>query len=453
MSWRDHSLSALLTRRLAWIALALALVNLAAVALRYAGQPSELARSALHHQLERLVDGLGRDGASARVDPTVRRVFEAHPGAYAFVVIDARGQVLDAANPGLLPIDARWLQSGTTVDATVDRDGRPLRISAMAVERHGGRLRVAVGMAADPARWTLRALLDELATHVALPMVPVVLLLIGANAALVRRAMRPLARAAEWARGLRPGVPNPAPPVDGPVPDEIRDLVEALGRAMERIDAGLSAERRRSAEAAHALRTPLAVLAARLDALPPGPLRESLRVELRQLTRTVQQLLSAAAAETTAPGGQEVDLAAIAGAVVAQLAPFAHAHGAELSLNADARGARGCADPASVELALANLVENAILHGGKTIEVDAGPGPRLRVRDDGPGLPPGEEAAIFEPFRRGPKAAAGGAGLGLAIVQRAMASQGAVVTARSIPDGGAEFVLEFRAGPVDPART
>jgi two-component system OmpR family sensor kinase len=446
----DHSLSAVLTRRLALIALAVAFVNLAAVALRYMDQPSELARSALHREIDRLDDALRRQNDPTRLDDRVRRVFLAHPQDYAFTVLDADGRTLAAANPGLFDLDPDWVRLGRSVDATIEHAGRDVRISARAIQRDHDTLYVVVGMGSDPARWMLGALLGELAVHVALPMVPVVLLLIGSNAALVRQAMRPVTGAAAWARGLRPGLPNAPPPVEGSVPDEIRDLVDALGRATERLDAGLSAERRRSAEAAHALRTPLAVLTARLDALPPGPIRDSLQSDLRQLARTVQQLLSAAAAETTAPADEVVDLAAIAGAVVAQLAPFAHAHGAELALHVDPGGADGCTDPASVELALSNLVENAVLHGGRTVTVTAGPGPCLRVRDDGPGLPENEGLAIFDAFQRGPHAFVGGAGLGLSIVRRAMDTQRGTVSAHTHPEGGAEFVLRFRDGPTPP---
>lgn len=445
MSAPTRSLSTLLTRRLALIALGLALVNLTAVALRYASLPDELARSALQRQLDRVAEDIQPGRRPSQVSAKLRADFQTHPQDYAFAVVDARGERIEAMNPELLPADLQWLHRSESVDAMVELDGRRLRISARAIERPSGAVRVIVivVMAGDPAHWKLRALLDELATHVALPLVPVVLLLIGANAALVRRAMQPVTAAAAWARGLRPGAHNPAPPSHAAQPDEIRDLVDALARALQRLEGALSAERQRSAEAAHALRTPLAVLTARLDALPPGPTEDALRRDVRQLSRSVQQLLSVATAEAAAPGDALIDLADIAHAVVAGLAPFAHAQGAELELQVDADGARVRADAASVELALSNLIENAVLHGGGTVVVTVGPGPQMRVSDEGRGLPAGQEAAIFEPFRRGPDAAAGGAGLGLAIVRRAMASQEGTVSACNRAQGGAEFVLTF----------
>jgi two-component system OmpR family sensor kinase len=444
MSAPTRSLSTLLTRRLALIALGLALVNLTAVALRYASLPDELARSALQRQLDRAAEDVQHSPGPSQLSAKLRADFQTHPQDYAFAVVDARGEQIEAMNPELLPADLQWLHRSESVDATVELDGRSLRISARAIDHPRGAVRVIVVMAGDPAHWKLRALLDELATHVALPLVPVVLLLIGANAALVRRAMQPVTAAAAWARGLRPGAHNPAPPSHAAQPDEIRDLVDALARALQRLEGALSAERQRSAEAAHALRTPLAVLTARLDALPPGPTEDALRRDVRQLRRSVQQLLSVATAEAAAPGDELIDLADVAHAVVVALAPFAHAQGAALELQVHAESAQVRADPASVELALTNLVENAVLHGGGTVLVTVGPGPQLRVSDEGRGLPAGQEAAIFEPFRRGPDAAAGGAGLGLAIVRRAMASQEGAVSACNRAQGGAEFRLTFK---------
>ena len=61
-----------------------------------------------------------------------------------------------------------------------------------------------------------------------------------------------------------------------------------------------------------------------------------------------------------------------------------------------------------------------------------------------PGLPRGAEDHLFDPFRRGPGAVAGGAGLGLAIVHRLQRAQGGSVEARAAQGGGAEFVLCYR---------
>jgi two-component system sensor histidine kinase KdpD len=105
-------------------------------------------------------------------------------------------------------------------------------------------------------------------------------------------------------------------------------------------------------------------------------------------------------------------------------------------------------DGALLHQALLNLVENAVLHGGKgTVTV------RVRLRDDGmefevldegPGLPPDGEAKLFEKFWRGEHAAAGGTGLGLPIVKGFAGLMGASVSACNRRDGkGAVFTLTF----------
>jgi two-component system OmpR family sensor kinase len=103
-------------------------------------------------------------------------------------------------------------------------------------------------------------------------------LLIGAGALVIRRELASVARAAAWARALRPG--SGSQPPAGPVPAEVADLIGATQRALGRLAAALAAETRHAAEAAHALRTPDAVLTARLDALPPGQTTDKLRADL-----------------------------------------------------------------------------------------------------------------------------------------------------------------------------
>ena len=75
------------------------------------------------------------------------------------------------------------------------------------------------------------------------------------------------------------------------------------------------------------------------------------------------------------------------------------------------------------------------------MDITVGPGAVLSVRDRGPGLPEDAARSLFDPFWRGPGAAPGGAGLGLAIVARVQRAQGGTVEARNAQGGGAAFVL------------
>lgn len=244
----------------------------------------------------------------------------------------------------------------------------------------------------DPANLIAWEIWDEFLGHVLLPLLPISIVLIGGAWLLLRRVLVPVADAASWARSIRPGQPLPSFP-DGEPPAEIEDLTDAVRRSLDR----LNAEQRRAGEAAHALRTPVAVLVARLDELSEGPETTRLRADVLALSRTVTQFLSSAGADRLEIAEDiQAELSEIVGDVVADLARLAMRRGAEIEVIGTGapcvvHGARD-----AISLALANLVENAIYHGGPApITVTVGPGPQISVRDRGPGLPEGASECPF----------------------------------------------------------
>lgn len=418
-------------------------INLGIVGLYYGTDRRELEIETIDQIVEKAVKAL--DGTSIAADSPFRRLFADHPDAYAFALVSRGGDVLDSMNLALIPPSALLIYADDWV-TRLDIPDAPLVVVGHEFVGRSDGLRMVFAMSGDPAGLYWRAFLTEFNFHVALPMLPVVVLLIGVNALLIRRGLAPLSRAAAWARGLRPGAPVPPPPLES-LPAEVTDLVEATKRALDRLTEALAAETRHAAEAAHALRTPVAVLVARLDALPPGETTERLRQDLSALSRTVQQVLAASRADLldVAPDAA-VNLTEIASAVTRALAPFAHARQVALSLDAPDGPVMAQASAEGVELALSNLVENAVLHGGPgAVTITVGPGTTIRVRDHGPGLPTGAGARIFSPFWRGHDAPPGGAGLGLAIVERVQRGQGGRITAQAAEGGGALFVLDYRA--------
>jgi two-component system sensor histidine kinase KdpD len=107
------------------------------------------------------------------------------------------------------------------------------------------------------------------------------------------------------------------------------------------------------------------------------------------------------------------------------------------------------ADPAQLERAFANLVENAVRHAnGHPVQVRArAAGPRVvtRIIDRGPGIPAAELKRIFEPFYRGVNESHGGAGLGLAIAKGLIEANGGTLAVESFPGQGATFVVTLKA--------
>ncbi len=436
------SLAQRLTRRLTMIAAAVVVLNIAIVGIYYGSDQRELENEALIHEIERLQ--VSMDGTSVPPDADLRSLYADHPAAYAFAVVDRGGAVLETTNADLIPPFARDVYADDWV-IRLGTAANSLRIAGRELPDRTDGVRIVFVMASDPADLMRAAFLREFYRHVALPVLPMALVLIIASAVFLRRGLVPVAVAARWARSIKPGTDVPPPTIEN-APAEVADLVDATQRALNRLDQALASEKRNAAEAAHALRTPVAVLVARLDALPPGETTDRLRSDLLTLSRTVQQVLAASRTEAVeVPQDAEIDLSAVAETVVACLAPFAHAKGVDLALSLPESPALANADAESVEVALSNLVENAILHGGPgPVEITVGPAPAICVRDHGLGVSLSATTELFKPFWRGPDAVPGGAGLGLAIVDRLQRAQGGRIEVQAPVDGGCAFLLTFQ---------
>jgi two-component system OmpR family sensor kinase len=438
---RGLPLARTLIGRLVAIAGVVFVLNAFGVGLYYGTDLRALAWEAVNNQAEHIEQAL--EGVALPATAPVRNLYADYPDAYAFALVDRSGEVLDAMNIALIPPSALSLFADDWI-TRIDRPGGALTVAGHEFQQRADGLRMVFVMHSDPAHLIRWAYLDEFYEHVLLPIVPLVVVLTGAGWLLIRRSLRPLDEASAWARELQPGAA--APPPAGRLPAEVADLVEATQRALDRLGEALAAETRRAAEAAHALRTPVAVLTARIDALPQGETADLLRADVAHLSRMVRQVLAA----TRADGMQladtvPIDLREPAEAVTAALAPFAYENRVALSLNAPEAPALAWADPEAVDIALTNLIENAVLHGGAgRVEITVGPGPDITVRDSGPGLPPDAGARLFEAFWRAPDAVPGGSGLGLSIVDRLQRAQGGTITAETADGGGALFRLIYR---------
>ncbi|WP_454767110.1 sensor histidine kinase [Cupriavidus campinensis] len=297
-----------------------------------------------------------------------------------------------------------------------------------------------------------------LAAHMALRTVAPLLLLLPLLAWLVwmavGRGLRPLREIAGEVRARDAN--TLAPLALREMPDEIAPLSDALNQLLARLAHAIDTQRAFVADAAHALRTPLAALqlqAQLVERADSAQARQDavrqLRQGLERLTHLVAQLLTLARQEPGAapPPHEPVDLRALAAGVVAEMSQAAIDRDIDLGLESEEAGDHGVpamvrGDADALRILLTNLVDNALSYiaaGGRVdVRVAALPGAggvALAVTDNGPGIAEAERARVFDRFYRVPEAPTGGSGLGLAIVAEIVQSHGARVVLEDAAPG------------------
>jgi two-component system, OmpR family, sensor histidine kinase QseC len=290
------------------------------------------------------------------------------------------------------------------------------------------------------------AVAAQIAGHLLLPLL-VALPLLGVGLLIaIGRALAPLHALASAVASRDPQ--HLAPVAAERVPREVRALVDRLNELFARIEASLERERAFTADAAHELRTPLAAIRAQAqvaqrarDDAERAHALDQVIAGCDRATRLSEQLLTLARLETGAWRERLVrcDLGDVARAVLAEVAPAAHARGVAVELHADAPVAV-LGDAPLLHVLLRNLVDNALRYGagGSAVRVEIERSafhPVLRVVDQGPGVPAAERTRVLDRFYRGLGSAESGAGLGLAIAARIVALHGATLTLDEGPDG------------------
>ncbi len=233
------------------------------------------------------------------------------------------------------------------------------------------------------------------------------------------------------------------------VPDEVLSLVNAVNTALDRIEDGFSREREFAANAAHELRTPLAVLHSRAEMLTSLDELPDLLRDLGNVERIVTQLLRLAQADNLiVDGSQRADLRLAATTAISMMAPLALKQGKEIEL----QGAEGPlmvkGDEEYLAMAIRNLLENAlsVSPSGAIVRVVLEAPSSLTVRDTGPGISPELRPRIFSRFVRGKNTKASGAGLGLSIVDRIIAAHDGNIRVDSEEGHGAAFTITLMPG-------
>jgi signal transduction histidine kinase len=206
----------------------------------------------------------------------------------------------------------------------------------------------------------------------------------------------------------------------------------------------------------HDILSPLASTRLALDAALGAGNNEAVQRNLKRgagaldrVTRIAQALFEFARAGARPSPGERGDVIAVVTGVLDEYRPAAEKSGASLEASLPSRALVAC-DEGLLTAALSNLVRNAITHidgaPGKRVDIlviEVAERVRVEVRDTGPGLPPGAEATVFEPFVRGPGATPTGLGLGLATVKRIVETRGGAVGVESRTGAGCRFWMEL----------
>jgi signal transduction histidine kinase len=231
--------------------------------------------------------------------------------------------------------------------------------------------------------------------------------------------------------------------------DEVGRLSSSFDTMLAALYESVTAQRQLVADASHELRTPLTSLTTNLDLLEDGAgladpqapaLVRAAREQAGELDQLITDLLDLARYHERAPHRETVRLDLLASEAVQRVRQrMPHA-----VIEADLQPCLVHADPAGVDRAICNLIDNAIKWnrpGGAVHVVVADA--RVSVTDHGPGIADQDLPRIFERFYRAP-AARGlpGAGLGLAIVGRVAQANGGTIEVRTGPDGST-FTLAF----------
>jgi len=285
----------------------------------------------------------------------------------------------------------------------------------------------------------------------------------------IGRSLRPLTTLRDTLRQRPPLDLTPLPSAE--LPNEFRPLVDAFNSQLERVDTAVQHERRFIADAAHELRTPLAVLSTHAElALRADTLEEKnaallrLRAGVQRSARLSEQLLDLARLDA----GEEsvrlapLDLSDLIVLVIRDFETLARERRQRISLRAEPTRLLGDVD--QLGILLRNLIDNAVRHAGAdgTIAVschaDGDGAVALCVADNGPGVAVDDCQRIFDRFYRAPGSPDGGSGIGLSLVARIAQTHGAGIEcgeglerAADDPRGpgrGFEVRVLFPAAPV-----
>ena len=375
------------------------------------------------------------------IPPELRPLYSGGYGLYAYAVLDSNSKVLFSSRTdgaALFTPDEQSIR-----DWFIRRGTSGAVLFGVSVARPIGERMYWIQVGQDLAHHDVVA---SFFPRVAWITFPILLLLLAFDIMIFRRALDPVREASNTAAAIGPQRTEVRLPEQS-MPVEIAPLVHAVNQALDRLEAGFRAQRDFTADMAHELRTPLAIVRARVDGLEPGPARDALRADLVSMTRTVNQVLDIAELESfIVATDARADLHEVCADAVGFMAPLAVELSKTIALTGEQEPVWVHGHAEALFRAVRNLIENAIRHTppGVSIEVEVSADGVVRVSDDGPGVPEADRERIFRRFWRRDRAKGESRGLGLAIVARVAEAHDGTVSVDNAPDGGAVFTLRLR---------
>lgn len=383
------------------------------------------------------------------------RLAEAYFGPdslYRYAIRDEDGRYLFDSGGTVAPLSDLLQRYRNLYDYDPDGPG-PFRTFGAAVRANIGGRKVFIQVEQnihDP-QYLRMAVVDEFITDGGWLIIPFLLALLVISIAIVKRALASITRVSTVAKSIGSTFTNVRLPVDR-VPLELLPLVQSMNGVLDRLEQGLQQQCEFNANAAHQLRTPLAVLMANLDTLTDPKLASRLRIDVEHMSRIVSQLLLLSKLETYRVNlDDDIDLNDVVTEIGGDFAPLALASGKSIEFIDRGNPVIIRTNAFAVRSALGNLIENAIKHTptGAAVRLRVTSVPSIEIMDSGRGISLEQRERVFERFWRG-DTSSGGAGLGLAIVDQIMKTLHGSVAVGEADGGGGLFTLIFPKAAVVP---
>lgn len=285
---------------------------------------------------------------------------------------------------------------------------------------------------------------SEIIEHVALPIIPLSVFLLVFSVIAVRNTLLPVTKTIEQIEKIKPDdisyrLQTPEHPA------EVRKLALAVNDALSRIESAILSLRNFTADAAHELRTPLAIMRLEVNKLPDSENKIALTKDVESMSRLVGQMLDVAYADALII--QDTDkaiLSATAKDVISQLTPLAIRSGKSITLTDLSAQQEIKGHSEAIGRAIRNVIENALHYTPElsAVNVVVESDYIISISDQGQGFSNIETKEILSRFKRGLlKSSHNGAGLGLAIASQIALAHNGYIKIENGPDKGAKVSI------------